>query len=147
MRLLGIKRVSRTVAEKLIADRKVKQRKPLETIVEVLKAAPPKATSDVTMTPQAATHVTKTRSKSTSGMHPSPITSPTRKMLHSPRLYVPQINMNQIVEARPAHTSKHLLSRKRSFENVNTHQNGLDGTCLYTGSLLSWELLLKYLAL
>ena len=125
---VGVSRISRQVAEKVIAERKIKQRKPLETIVEVLKATPPKVTSDVTMTPQVSTHVTKTRSKSTSGMHPSPITSPTRKMLHSPRLYVPQGNVNEVPEPRPAHSSKHLLSRKRSLENINVHQNGLDGT-------------------
>ena len=112
----------------MIAGRKIKQRKPLETIVEVLRASPPKVTSDVTMTPQVSTHVTKTRSKSTSSMHPSPITSPTRKMLHSPRLYVPQTSVNEVAEPRPAHSSKHLLSRKRSLENINVHQNGLDGT-------------------
>ncbi|CAB3989155.1 metastasis-associated MTA3-like [Paramuricea clavata] len=122
-----VKRVSREVVEKIIAGRKEKKRKPLESIVEFLRASPPKVTSDVTMTPQPTTHVTKTRSKSTSSMHPSPITSPTRKMLHSPRLYIPQANVNEVAEPRPAHSSKHLLSRKRSLENVNTHQNGLDG--------------------
>ena len=127
---VGVKRVSREVVEKIIAGRKEKKRKPLESIVEFLRASPPKVTSDVTMTPQPTTHVTKTRSKSTSSMHPSPITSPTRKMLHSPRLYIPQVNVNEVAEPRPAHSSKHLLSRKRSLENINTHQNGLDGMFL-----------------
>ena len=124
---LGVSRVSLEAAEKM-TKRKIKQRKPLESIVEVLKTSPPKVTTDVTATPPVSTHVTKTRSKSTSGMHPSPITSPTRKMLHSPRLYIPQVNVNEVAEPRPAHSSKHLLSRKRSLESINVHQNGLDGT-------------------
>lgn len=125
-----MKRISCEVVEKIMNERKIKKRKSLQNIVEVLKASPPKqqSTNDLTIT---STHVTKTRSKSTSTVYPTPITSPTRKMIHSPRLYLSQGNGGEVVEPRPAHSSRHMLSRKRSLESSNSHQNGLDGMFKY----------------
>lgn len=121
-----MKQASPKVVEDLLKAKQSKQRKSLEKVVEVLKSSPPKTTADVSMTSPAPSHTTKTRSKSSSSMHPSSMASPTRKLLHSPRLYVAPGTGNDVPEPRTSQ-AKHLLSRKRSIDGSSVQQNGIDG--------------------